>query len=411
MCLAACTCLLGLCVATAGQRAENELLCANIEAAMPHRIDAPASRGLDEPPRSPAAKASNFTNFTSFTNYYVAPNGWDNNPGTIEAPFQSIARAARAALPGTTVYVARGTYAGGFKTTVSGTADARIAFVSSTKWGARIVPPAVSVNDTAWDNRGSYVDIVGFQIDGSAPQGGVHWLHGIYNGGSFDLIKHNWIHHIAKTVPCTGAGGSAIGVDSYYRGVDSEVIGNLVHDIGPLGCRFIHGIYLSTSGRVANNVVYRVAEGAIHLWHDANNVIIANNTVTSSHTGIIVGGGDFYFTSGGNNHTVVVNNIVYDNVMGISEQGATGKANRYSNNLVYGNPAYNYRLNNGLVAAKDVGAPPGFARYTRTGTPDLHLTGASPAIGKASATYAPALDFDGKPRNAATGFDIGAYQH
>ncbi|UUZ54449.1 hypothetical protein LP419_39895 [Massilia sp. H-1] len=31
----------------------------------------------------------------------------------------------------------------------------------------------------------------------------------------------------------------------------------------------MQGIYVSTSGRVKNNVVYRVAEGGIHLWHDA----------------------------------------------------------------------------------------------------------------------------------------------
>jgi parallel beta-helix repeat protein len=344
-------------------------------------------------------------------NFYVAPTGSDTNPGTKSAPFKTIARAARAVLPNSTVHVAPGTYAGGFKTTVSGSASARIYFVSTTKWGARIVPPASSSNSTAWDNRGSYVDIIGFQIDGTSSQAGTKWLHGIYNGGSYDVIKGNWVHHIASNVPCTSAGGSAIGVDSYYHGVKSDVIGNLVHDIGPAGCRFIQGIYISTSGTVKNNVVYRVAEGAIHLWHDATNVIITNNTVTSSHTGIIVGGGDFYHTTGGNNNTIVANNIVYDNAMGISEQGQTGSGNRYTNNLVYQNPTYNYQLRNGLVATASVTAVPGFVGYSRTGTPNLHLSATSAAIGKGTASNAPAFDFDGKPRNATTGFDIGAYQH
>ena len=344
-------------------------------------------------------------------NYYVAPNGSDNNAGTKAAPFLTIARAARATKPGTTVHVAPGTYAGGFKTTISGAANARIYFVSTTKWGARIVPPASSSNSTAWDNRGSYVDIIGFRIDGTTSQSGTKWLHGIYNGGSYDVIKGNWVHHIAKNVACTSAGGSAIGVDSYYHGVKSDVIGNLVHDIGPVGCRFVQGIYMSTSGSVKNNVVYRVAEGAIHLWHDATNVIITNNTVTASHTGIIVGGGDFYHTTGGNNNTIVANNIVYDNAMGISEQGQTGSGNRYTNNLVYQNPTYNYSLKNGLKDSAPVSGVPGFASYTRTGTPDLHISGSSPAVGKGTATNALPFDFDGKARNATTGFDIGAYQH
>src|SRR5207253_874557 len=81
--------------------------------------------------------------------------------------------------------------------------------------------------------------------------------------------------------PCTSAGASAIGVDGYYRGVHTDVLNNTVHDIGPAGCRFDQGIYMSTSGVVRNNVVYRVAEAGIHLWHDANHVVIAHNTVAA----------------------------------------------------------------------------------------------------------------------------------
>ena len=113
----------------------------------------------------------------------------------------------------------------------------------------------------AWDNRGNYIDIVGFDVDGSATQSGKPWTHGIYTGGSYSVIRNNHIHHIATRVACTSAGGSAIGVDSYYNGVQSDVVSNLVHDIGPAGCRYVQGIYISTSGTVKNNVVYRVAGG------------------------------------------------------------------------------------------------------------------------------------------------------
>jgi hypothetical protein len=345
-------------------------------------------------------------------NYYVAPKGKDTAAGTsASAPFKTLARAARAATrAGTTVYVAPGSYEGGFKTTASGSAKARIKWVSTTKWGARIVPPAKSSNNNAWDNRGSYVSIVGFDIDGSTSRAGTRWTHGIYSAGSYDQILENRVHHIAKSVPCNSAGGSAIGVDSYFKGVQSDVIGNMVYDIGPAGCRFVQGIYVSTSGTVKNNVVYRVSEAAIHLWHDASNVIISNNTVAASGTGIIVGGGDYYHIKGPNDNTAVYSNIVYDNKYGISEQGRTGKKNTYRNNLVVQN-TYNWTLKNGLQHSATVTSAPYFTSYTRTGTPNFKPTLSSPAIGRGTPVHAYATDFAGKPRNAKTGFDIGAYQH
>lgn len=339
---------------------------------------------------------------------YVSTTGSDSNSGTQASPLRTIARAGALAKPNTTVFVAPGTYAGGFTTSSSGTANARIYYYSTTRWGAKIVPAANSSSETGWDNRGNYVDIIGFEIDGSKPQGGTVWRHGIYNGGSYDAIRNNHVHHIATTIPCNGSGASAIGVDSYYNGVKGDVIGNLVHDIGPAGCKYIQGIYVSTSGSVVSNVVYRVAEAAIHLWHDANNVIIANNTVASSNTGIIVGAGDFYHRNAPNDYTHVVNNIVYDNRNGISEQGSTGTHNTYRNNLVFKNTNYDFSLKNGLKATGTVAADPQFVGYTRSGTPDFHLRAGSPAKGAGTTAYAPAVDFDGKPITAP--ITIGAYQ-
>lgn len=345
-------------------------------------------------------------------NYYVATNGSDSNPGTQAKPFRTITRAAKDAVPNTNIFVAPGTYSGSFQTTVSGNASGKVYYVSTKKWGAKIVPPANSGSDFAWDNRGSHVQIIGFEVDGSAHKSGKRWTRGIYNGGSYGTIKENHVHHIATGAPCNSNGGSAIGADSYYKGVQINVIGNLVHDIGPKGCHFVQGIYMSTSGSVKNNVVYRVAEAAIHLWHDAKDLVITNNTVTASNTGIIVGGGDFYNSSAGADRVAVHSNIVYDNVMGISEQGKTGRKNTYYNNLVYQNSTYNFSLKNGLSHSGTVSSAPYFVSYSKTAaTPNLRLTGSSPAIGRGSANGAHPTDFEGRPRNHSTGFDIGAYQH
>ena len=343
-------------------------------------------------------------------NYYVAPNGSDTAAGTKAAPFKTLARAAKAATKaGTTVWVAPGTYAGGIKTVANGTAAARIYWVSTTKWGARIVPPANSTNNSAWDNRGSYVSIIGFDVDGSKIGSGTKWVHGIYTGGSYNVIDGNHVHHMATTIPCNSAGGSAIGVDSYYKGVKGDVINNVVNDIGPAGCTYVQGIYHSTSGTIKNNVVYRVGSAAIHLWHDATDVQIVNNTVSASVFGIIVGGGDFYFTKAGANNVHVHNNIVYDNTYGISEQGTTGKGNTYKNNLVTRNTKYAFQLRNGLTHTGTITAEPLLAGYSRTAAlPNFKPSTSSPVIGRGIATYAPATDIDGKARGGA--IDLGAYQ-
>ena len=98
---------------------------------------------------------------------------------------------------------APGTYAGGIKTTYSGTSTARIYWVSTTKWGAKIVPPSYSYNNNAWDNRGNYVSIIGFDVDGTNSLSGTKWTHGIYTGGSYGMIAENHVHNIAKSVTCT----------------------------------------------------------------------------------------------------------------------------------------------------------------------------------------------------------------
>ncbi|GAB3458614.1 hypothetical protein GCM10027321_14560 [Massilia terrae] len=343
-------------------------------------------------------------------NLYVSPSGNDSNPGTADEPFRTIMRAAQVVTPGTTVHVAPGVYTGGFKTTANGSMEARIIYESTERWGAKIVPPLNSGSSTAWQNRGNYVDIVGFEVDGSQYQGGAKWLGGIYNGGSYVAIRNNQVHHIANDVPCESSGGAGIGVDGYYRGVKSEVTGNSVHDIGPDNCRFIHGIYISTSATVRSNIVFRISGAGIHLWHDANNVLIAGNTVTGSETGIVVGGGDYYHTQGPNDRTQVLNNIVYDNRSGIVEQGNTGKHNSFRNNLVYQNNGADWRLSEGMSHSGTIAAAPGFVAYDRKGTSDFRPGAKSPAVGKGvRAADGADQDFEGKVRGQS--IDIGAVQH
>ena len=358
--------------------------------------------------QAPQMAAATYNGALAASDIVVAPTGSDTNAGTAAAPFKTIARAAQAATPGVTIRVMAGTYTGGFKTTVSGTAEAPIRYVSDVRRGAKIVPPATSSSSTAWDNRGSYVEIDGFEVNGSNVQSGTKWLNGIYTAGSNSTIKNNYVHHIAKTVACTGSGGG-IGSDSYYKGASNHVSGNVVHDVGPTACAYFLGIFINTANsRVENNLVYAISNAGIRLWHDATRAIVANNTVFNTNIGIVVGGDGGYISVASNDYTRVSNNILYDNAQyGVQERGSTGVNNKYANNLIYRNGSYATMLNNGLQASGTVAAEPQFTRYVRTGGGDYHPGSASPANGRGLATDAPAFDIDGKARNSTTGIDIG----
>src|SRR5207302_7497100 len=187
---------------------------------------------------SPLQREQGSGTIMTTTGLYVSTTGSDSNSGTQTSPFKTILAASRAAQAGTTVHVAAGTYDGGFQTTASGTAGNPIHYVSDTKWGAIIVPPANSTSDTAWDNRGAYVAIDGFQVDGTHYQSGTAWVQGIYSAGSYSVIENNNVHNVAQNVS-TSASGGGVTADGYYGGTNISAIANVVHDIGPVGGQLI----------------------------------------------------------------------------------------------------------------------------------------------------------------------------
>jgi hypothetical protein len=343
-------------------------------------------------------------------NLFVSPMGADANDGTKDAPFRSISAAAQRATPGTTVIVAPGDYDGGFVTKADGTAASMIRYVSQVKWGARLRPPRASTSDTGWDNRGAYVLIDGFEIDGSDGAGGSPWRFGLYSAGAHSVVANNHVHNIANSFACSGRGGSGIEGDSYYGGAAIDIVANIVHDVGPKTCSFVQGIYQTAPGSVANNLVYRVSGWGIHLWHDAHDVLIVDNTVFNSAAGgILVGGGDYVRTRGPADFITVANNIVFDNAgYGIVEAGDTGSHNVFTHNLSAGNRV-DWRL---LTSAPDPAAQssdPKFVRYAPSGGGDYHLAPGSPAIGAGTCDLEHGADLDGVTRRQGIGCDMGAY--
>lgn len=319
---------------------------------------------------------------------YVATTGSDANPGTAAAPFLTIARADSRAGPGYTIHVAPGTYrfaavsphSAGIRTSRSGTAAARIKFVSTVKWGAKIVGSGTGIT---WKSLGSYVDIAGFDISGTG-------RHGILASGANLTIRDNFIHDLTISGGCTGAGGAAIDTDGDIGNV--LIHANIVRNIGRAmigACNTVHGIYIaSANNTVTNNVVSGVAAAGIQQWHGATASRISNNTVFHCKVGILIGQGDAGTTPAGSENNLVANNIVYDNVTyGIVEGGKVGANNRYINNLVH---ASGRDVHVSGEVSGNISADPLFRNYRADGSGDYRVHAVSPALGRGARRDGPA---------------------
>jgi hypothetical protein len=338
---------------------------------------------------------------------HVAPGGRDDNPGTAALPFRTIGKAAQVATPGTEIHVAPGLYTQILETTASGTAADPIAYISSVPWAAQIRTQGPE-DHWSWTNRGSHVQIVGFDVSGNGAGG-------IDNFGTNVQIVKNHVHNI-PALGCTGNGGAGIAA-SNYTNTNVFISRNLVHDIGefPEPCSRVHGIYFQhEGGRIANNIVYRVSGWGIHFWHAPLDIEIVNNLVFNNAKGGIGGGaGDgpyFDDPSKPGDHITVINNIAYDNGgIGIEEFGLTGTNNFYSHNLVSSNEK-DWSLQHGLSHAGTVATLPGFVRYDPDGNGDYRLTAGSPAIDRGTARGAPIVDYDGVARPQGGAVDIGPFE-
>lgn len=331
---------------------------------------------------------------------YVSPNGMDwKNEGTLQHPWHTIDYAGSVATPGMTIHVLPGTYRLSeiIITRSSGTASARIRYVSEVRWGAKLVTSTTQV----WQNTGAYVDIEGFDISSSS----LNTYIGIHSQGSYDRILYNHVHDLrAPAGSCPQGAGIMMGDMST---VGQEAEGNVVHDVGPPpgACREIHGIYVSAPNcKVTNNLLFANSGMGIQLWGRPDHCLLANNTIFANGRGLVVGGDPKH---GINDYTIVANNIVYRNLdVGVYESGLSGPNNRFMRNLVYGNKT-DWFLRTGSQSGSIL-ADPMFVRYTGGLDGDYHLQGTSPAIGTAIPELAPALDVESHPRQPSP--SLGAYE-
>jgi hypothetical protein len=337
--------------------------------------------------------------------HVVSPFGLDQNPGTFDSPWATLPFAASRVQPGATVYVFPGKYDVPVVTTINGTTSDRIRFVSVLRGGARI---NVNSGGFGWTNRADYINIEGFDISGNLSIG-------IANFASNVRILRNHVHDIS--VPnCDSSGGAGID-NANYRASNSEVIGNLVHDVGyKAPCYRAHAIYHSNAGgNILNNIVYHSGGWGIHLWHAPKDLRIGNNLVFENLSGgIVVGAGDKPFGAVAEG-IVVTNNIVYSNSgWGICETGSVAPPgpteNTFTSNLIYRNKFGPCMLQNGKAAIGSILEAPLFRRYALDGTGNFRSATTSPAIDAGDPGLGAAIDYDGFRRWFGKGFDIGPFE-
>jgi hypothetical protein len=325
----------------------------------------------------------------------VSPFGDDSGPGTRAEPIRTIARAAEAAVPGTTVVVTPGTYLGSFRTTASGTASAPITYAAEPRWGVRLVGDGTA--DAVWRNEGDHVEIRGFEISGTGTDG-------LVSSGSYVRIAENKVSGFPN-------GNCITTSNSGYTLHDIDVIANVAHGCG--ASALDHGIYVShPGGTVANNISYSNAGYGIHCWHNCNHLVVSNNLVfDNGEGGILIGQGDEPNNGAvAADNFVVSNNIAFDNgEYGIEESGATGPGNRYLHNIVSGNAEVGLDLATG-VESGTISQNPLFVNFRPDGTGDYRLQAASPGVDAGTPDGAPATDTDGTPRPRGPGIDIGPYE-
>lgn len=344
--------------------------------------------------------------------FYVSPVGSDTNPGTIDAPWQTIQMAMTSLQPGQIAYVREGTYETGG---TFGTEADRYLWTAVCQAEAPCsllaYPGERPVLHGQVRIEGSYLRISGFVIEGplsadvTSP-----------TGRRANQVWLNEAHYIEFS-------GNEVRYNDYHAGIKLDsvsnvhLIGNHVHDNGrfslatdPLNGASTkntdQGIYWASTtaggNLVANNLIERNRAKGLQLYeHGTYDVIVVHNTVVDNGSaGILL--------NGKTDRITVANNVVAFN-SAKQIRVLKGNANLIRGNLTY-HPKRSYSAieNKTLSTVQDnITADPLFVN--RAGR-DFHLQAGSPAVDVAILDYATGSDLEGVSRPVGAGPDIGAYE-
>jgi hypothetical protein len=373
----------------------------------------------------------------SLGNFYVAPDGSDAGPGTLDRPFRTLARGVRVLTPGATLYVRGGTYAEALINNIPGgtswsapvtvTAYPGEVVVVQPRSGeyvlhfqnghqqfividglildgvnvtegvikittAKVGDPSTAAHHIRIQNSevkntvgsGIYTshlgadfnEFINLNVHHNGWKSGLGFGHGLYIGTSDNLIERCQIHH-----------NNGYGIQ-IYNGFPEEtanrnlVRGNDIYDNSQSGSG--RGLILSSGdGNLAYNNVIRghVSGGIIVDYKKTTNTRIFNNTITGNHN--ISGFGGIWI-GGASDGAIVQNNILYNN--GAPEFVDNGRNGLRGNNLIGIDPLF-----------RDSG---GFNFRLRPSSPANRAGTRIPIVRE---------DFDGTMRDPDIPYDIGAF--
>lgn len=298
--------------------------------------------------------------------YYVAPNGNDANPGTLDRPWRTIQKAANSVAPGSTIYVRGGVYNEKVTINVSGAPGQPIVFQSypgesAIIDGTGLTPP------TGWSalidirDKGHLV-IKGFEIRNYKTAKKDHMPMGIFVTGAGDNIQllNNKVHHIETNFKGS-EGGDAHGI-AVYGTRAPQALTNMVIDGNE-----VYKLKLGSSESVVVNGNvdgFRITDNVVHdnnnigidaigfegkapdpVYDQARNGLIARNTVYNidSYKNPAYGtdrSADCIYVDGGT-RLVVERNVAHDCNIGLElaseHAGRSTSFITLRNNFVYHN--------------------------------------------------------------------------
>ena len=247
---------------------------------------------------------SSSTTTGSGTTYYVAATGNDNNAGTEASPFATLQRGVSFLVPGDTLDIEPGTYAG---------------FIAG--WDSTPIGPQGTGGDQYGVLAGTAAEPITIQADPSAAPGSV-----IINA------KNNETHYGIDIEP---------GCDYVtVKGITISDTGNITNSGVRGGGIKLCGNYDAAISNTISNIVY----GFGIIADNANDVLLQNNTISGTGN---QGDGDYghgIYLSGTNSGAVIEGNVIFNNAyIGIHVNGdaSEGVAGLVTDALIEDNVIYN----------------------------------------------------------------------
>jgi parallel beta-helix repeat protein len=346
---------------------------------------------------------------------YVATNGSDNYPGTLEQPVGSIYKASTMMRPGDTMMIRGGTYQEAINNNIpSGISASSPTRVTAYSGEHVTLQPSSAATRVVYFSRGSaYIVLDGLIVDGA-------------NVG-YDGVKVDMGSHHIKFQNCEIKNAKNQGVlvaDSSFI----EFLRCSIHDNGVTD--FSHGLYLNGADNVVDGCrIYNNAGWGVHAYGSASNRnIVRNNLIYNNARAGNRGPGIGLYTGSGHK---AYNNIVWGNREGIGiGEGATNS--KVHNNTVYANSrpgifvdslSTTAEILNNIVFSNAGGIlNQGSATVLRNNlvdvdpkflspsSGDFRLQNGSPAIDAGTGSDISDFDFVGTKRPQGTAVDIGAYE-